>query len=177
MTVIIRPANVSDAQEIARIHVAAWQLAYRDLVPQAYLDALDMSERTEVWRSILAGELTVPGLPRPADFVAELDGRIAGFANVGLFRDEPTDESAGELWAMYVDPACWGDGVGDALMASAVAEFNRLGTVKSFLWVLEGNRRARRFYERHGWSSDGPFKTFEAGGVEVPEVRYSRPLS
>jgi RimJ/RimL family protein N-acetyltransferase len=40
------------------------------------------------------------------------------------------------------------------------------------LWVLPGNARARRFYERAGWAADGTEKTSEAFGVSFDEVRY-----
>lgn len=174
MTLTVRPPTTSDAGDIARVHVAAWQTAYKGLVPQSYLDALDISERTELWSKILAGVLTVPGIARPVDVVATLNGELVGFANIGRFRDAPDDTSAGELWALYVDPASWGAGVGDALMAATLDEFERLAVEQSFLWVLEGNARACRFYERHGWRPDGLTKTFEADGIDVAEVRYSR---
>ena len=114
----------------------------------------------------------------PKDLVAEVDGVVVGFANVGPFRYEPavTPDSkiVGELWAMYVDPNSWGSGVGDELMAATLEELDRLGAVRSYLWVLEGNGRARRFYERHGWRSDDVTKTFDAGGTQISEIRYSR---
>lgn len=171
----IREAAVGDAEAIARAHVAGWQVAYRGLVPQDFLDAIDIDERTELWRSILTGELTAPGVPEPANFVAESGGQVVGFANVGSFRDEPENTSAGELWALYLHPDAWGTGAADALMAATMEELMRLETTTSYLWVLEGNARACRFYERHGWASDEVVKTFEVNGVDVPEVRYSRP--
>lgn len=44
------------------------------------------------------------------------------------------------------------------------------------LWVLKGNARARRFYERAGFRPDGAEEPFEVEGVAVPEVRYVRAL-
>jgi hypothetical protein len=37
----IRLAQASDARAIAEVHVRSWQAAYRDLLPQEYLDGLD----------------------------------------------------------------------------------------------------------------------------------------
>lgn len=172
----IRPAELADADAIASVHVRAWQEAYRGLVPQPYLDGLDVGERTALWRSILTGEVAVDGIPGPADFVVETPDGVVGFANVGRFRDQPSNAVAGELWAMYVDPDQWGSGVGDALMAATLEELRRIGTTVAHLWVLEGNQRAIRFYERHGWSADGGTTMFEAGGVDVPEIRMSRSI-
>lgn len=174
MTLAIRPATIADAAQIARVHVIAWQVAYEELVPREYLDRLDIGDRTHQWQSILSGKSTTVGVPQSSDLVADLDGQVVGFANVGRFREDPEDQTLGELWAMYVDPASWGTGVGDALMATTLEELNHLGTTTAFLWVLEGNGRARRFYERHGWRQDDQIKTFEIAGVEVPEVRYSQ---
>lgn len=46
-----------------------------------------------------------------------------------------------------------------------------------FLWVLEQNTRARRFYEAAGFAADGTREPFEVADVEVPEVRYIRTLT
>lgn len=43
------------------------------------------------------------------------------------------------------------------------------------LWVLAGNGRARRFYERQGWSADGATRLLDGWGNPA-EARYERPL-
>jgi len=42
--------------------------------------------------------------------------------------------------------------------------------------VLRGNERARRFYERAGWSVDGTEKDDVVAGAPVIELRYRRDL-
>ncbi len=42
------------------------------------------------------------------------------------------------------------------------------------LWVHPPNQRARRFYERRGWQTDGTERRQEVLGIEVPEVRPIR---
>jgi len=44
------------------------------------------------------------------------------------------------------------------------------------LWVLEGNTRARRFYELAGWIPDGAEKDDDMAGTTIREVRYRREL-
>ncbi|WP_067505055.1 N-acetyltransferase [Actinoplanes sp. TFC3] len=46
------------------------------------------------------------------------------------------------------------------------------------LWVLEDNARARRFYERVGFTADGMRDLWTPRGttVTVPELRYSMAL-
>jgi RimJ/RimL family protein N-acetyltransferase len=59
-------------------------------------------------------------------------------------------------------------------LEAAQAELDRMGFAESVLWVVPGNARARRFYERAGWATDGTERTAEVFGVTVPEVRYRR---
>src|SRR2546421_24793 len=45
----------------------------------------------------------------------------------------------------------------------------------SILWVVDRNQRARSFYERAGWSTDGATKAEDYEGTTVHECRYRRP--
>ena len=49
------------------------------------------------------------------------------------------------------------------------------------LWVMEENTRARRFYERYGFTPDGTHHLFrltapDGSETAIPEVRYALPL-
>jgi len=50
----IREASVEDAPAIAYVHVAAWRVAYRGLLPQEHLDQLDEGRRAEVWAHLIS---------------------------------------------------------------------------------------------------------------------------
>jgi hypothetical protein len=66
------PAD-TDARAVAEVHVRSWQAAYRGLLPQDYLDGLDLTldKREAYWReAIIQGG---PGL-----LVAEVDGAVVG---------------------------------------------------------------------------------------------------
>jgi GNAT superfamily N-acetyltransferase len=104
--------------------------------------------------------------------VPVLDGRVVGFAWTGLSRDGDATGLA-ELYAINLHPDAWGRGAGSALLRAAQAEIAGRGHDEAVLWVVPGNTRARRFYERHGWTSD-PIEV--ADGVSVPELRYRRSL-
>jgi GNAT superfamily N-acetyltransferase len=164
--VTVRPAAVPDAPAMGRVHVRAWQAAYRGHMPDDYLDGLRAEERAAHWERAL-GRDDLPG----AILVAERAGEVIGFATVGPAR-EP--EAAGELYAINLDPDHWGTGAGRALLEAAQTELARLGVDETVLWVLTGNARARRFYEIAGWAADGAERTIEVFGVTVPEVRYRR---
>jgi GNAT superfamily N-acetyltransferase len=159
----VRPATTADADGIARVHVAAWQVAYRHAFPAEKLDSLSVEERAQRWRHIL-DEQTV--------FVAH-DGReVVGWASAGVCREA---EEEGELYGLYVAPEAWGRGAGRALIERVEQELAREHD-QATLWVLEDNPRARRFYELAGWELDGGRKRDTFLGVEVDEVRYRKQL-
>lgn len=85
--------------------------------------------------------------------------------------------TAGELLALYVAPALTGTGVGRALMAAATARARAHGFHTLYLWVVRGNTRAERFYERAGFAPDGAEEAYDVGGSSVPELRYRRALA
>ena len=104
--------------------------------------------------------------------VAEVDGSLSGFAAAGHARGD--DEfGMGELYAINVDPAAWGQGAGRALLAAATAWLDaRFAT--SILWVVDSNQRARVLYERAGWSLDGATRREDYDGTGVDNSRYRR---
>ncbi|MGW8402112.1 GNAT family N-acetyltransferase, partial [Streptomyces lydicus] len=85
--------------------------------------------------------------------------------------------TSGELFALYVTPQLIGTGVGRALMAAGTDRARTKGFRALYLWVVRGNTRARRFYERAGFVPDGAEEAYEVGGRSVPELRYWRPLT
>lgn len=172
-----RPATFDDAAGIAAAHMRGWQVAYRGMVPDEFLDALVLEQRIELWQGLLQLDALPDGTPSPTDYVAEVDGHVVGFANVGVFRKEAGNALAGELWAMYVHPDHWGTGAGYALMKTTIDHFVRHRVQTSYLWVLDDNERARRFYERQGWSADDVTQTESLGGADLVERRYSLDLT
>jgi ribosomal protein S18 acetylase RimI-like enzyme len=157
---VIRRATVEDAEGIAAVHVRTWQAAYRHVFPPDALDAMHVEERIERWRQ----NVVDPGVQV---FVADEDG-VVGFVTVGPSRDPDCD---GELWGIYVAPAAWGRGPDGELMRAGLES---LGATfrEAILWVLDDNPRARRFYEKHGWTLDGATKRRRHLGVDTDEVRY-----
>jgi GNAT superfamily N-acetyltransferase len=168
----IRPARVDDAAQIADLHVRSWQAAYRGLIPQDYLDALDPAARVDPRRRSLQ-ELD---LPRSGTLVAVEDGRVVGFTHIGPTRDEDESDTTSEVRAIYTSPDVWGKGHGRGLMSAALGELALAGYRQATLWVLDSNVRARRFYEAAGFRPDGAVKVDESRGFPLTEVRYRRSL-
>ena len=174
----IRPALPGDAPAIARVHVRSWQAAYRDIFPDHYLDTLDVDDRARRWESTLQEPLS----PTSTTLLATAaDGVVAGFAHLAPTRDTDTDTDTdtgptAEIAAIYVSPEAWSTGVGRELMKAALAVLSASPYTQATLWVLAENRRARRFYERAGWSADGTTRSAVIADTPVTEVRYRRGL-
>jgi GNAT superfamily N-acetyltransferase len=161
----IREAAPEDAYAVAGVHVRSWQSAYRGLIAQEYLDSLE----PRTWASRYNfGQV---GIRVPHTVLAVDGSTICGLATTSLCRDEDLPDF-GELLAMYVDPEYMGGGVGRLLISAARERLRRLGVMAASLRVLDGNVRARRFYERDGWRFDGTRRTRAYAGVPVDEVRY-----
>ncbi len=87
--------------------------------------------------------------------VAELEGRIAGFASV----------IAGELDGLFVEPDHWKRGVGAALVEAAAHE----ARIQGLSLTVTANPAARLFYEKCGFAVEGERETLFG-----PALRMSR---
>ena len=153
----VRSAEPGDAGAIAEVHVRAWQVAYQGMIPDAHLDGLSVSRRSDNWRVIIAEF----DYPRRGAFVAVDASKVLGFVHFGPSRDADAGPDVGELTVIYVRPDRWGEGIGRRLIQRAVQSLAEAGFSSATLWVLDANERARRFYEEAGWTTDGATKNDE----------------
>jgi ribosomal protein S18 acetylase RimI-like enzyme len=163
---VIRPARPEDAAALAGVQVRAWWHAYADYVDRDDLAEHTVAARTERWRELLAAGADTA--------VAEVEGRVTGFASIGPpLRAEPEPE-LGELYAIYVDPPAQGAGVGSALLDDAEARLRLRGCTRAVLCVFEANGLARAFYAARGWRSEEPLVILEDRWA--PELRLVKEL-
>ena len=167
---IVRDATAGDVEEVAVIHVRAWQAAYRGLLPRERLAALSPTDRSRRYTF----EDRSPFAPRTIVLVQ--DGAIRGFATYRRSRDR-REQGIGELQALYVDPPHWRHGTGRALMQEVYRRLNTEGVVEAVLWVLVGDVRAERFYRADGWLPDGTTRQERFWDVPVPVARFRRPIA
>jgi ribosomal protein S18 acetylase RimI-like enzyme len=165
----VRTATAEDKLAVARVHVRSWQVAYRGIFPDDYLDQLSPEDRAD--RYTFGAE----DPSRQRTFVATDGTTICGFVTAGVSRDIDLG-AAGEIYAIYVDPDSWNLAAGRLLIENARSLLCEMGFEESFLWVLESNERGKRFYKIDGWSPDGSARTEDRWGVAANEVRYRRPL-
>jgi ribosomal protein S18 acetylase RimI-like enzyme len=141
----IRDARADEAEAIADLHLAVWTQAYRDFAPDLAKALLDRDFRRRQWREIMDGLA-------PEQFVLVADAPGAGLVAF-LFGDRRAPaifEGRGFARLLYVDPAWQGQGLGRALLASAMGRFLAAGLPGLGLGVLVDNAAAIRFYERCG---------------------------
>ncbi|MGH8928704.1 MAG: GNAT family N-acetyltransferase, partial [Acidimicrobiia bacterium] len=127
---LVRDASLEDVGRVAEIHVESWRHAYRDLLPSEYLNALSIDSR----RNWLERRLTSLE-PRGAILVVENSHSVSGFAFLG-----PFSETEGEIYAIYVAPESWRQGLGRVLLRGAEA---RLESEESWRGI-DSPRSARR---------------------------------
>ena len=167
---IIRDAEPGDARQIAEVHVASWQSAYAGLIPDSELERLSVNEREYVWNRRLTGNRSM--------FPVFVDqDRVVGWAVVGPSRDPDCDRAqVYELYAIYLLELYCGRGFGKRLYQAA--EQRIVPVAKEIkVWVLEGNTRARRFYESIGFTIESnQQKEIPFGSKLLSEVRYRKVL-
>lgn len=166
----IRIAGEIDIPAIAVIHVAGWQAAYGGLVDQAYLDSLSVDQRAADWRGWMdSGESET--------LIAEIDGKPAGFVTYGRTKTAPPGDSKirpqypAEIYALYLLPEIWRQGVGTALIRAAAQNLKAKKMGAFCLWVLDGNHRAKSFYEKTYGQRIGK-KMITIGPNDLKEVCY-----
>ena len=156
--VTLRAALPEDAPTIAEIWHRGWRDGHLGFVSQELIRARhEDSFRTRAAKRV--NDTTV----------ALIQGQIAGFVMV-------VDN---EVEQIYVSALHRGEGVADLLMAEAERRIKDAGYSSAWLAVVARNARARRFYERCGWSDGGQFEYAAAGDhgpIPEPSHRYEKDL-
>lgn len=168
-SLLVRAARADERLDIARVHVRSWQVAYRGLIDDAFLDSLQPEQRVGLY------PFDPPSPADPQTIVAIAGERIVGFSSFGPTRDEDA-QGAGEIYALYVDPDHWGSGVGRRLLAESRRRLEEAGYADAILWVLRGNEGAERFYLADGWARDGATRMEDPYGPRVEVRRFRRSL-
>ncbi|MET7946169.1 GNAT family N-acetyltransferase [Micromonospora sp. NPDC005324] len=175
----IRREEPDDAEAVARVHVHGWQAGYAGFMPDEVLGRLNVVAWAQRRRDVGTADPEHPF----TTLLGEVDGSVVGFTTFGPYRrDQDRDDldpTVGEVVALYVEPAHWGDGTAATLLDAARGGLTERGWAGYRAWVLADNRRARRFCERAGLSPDGERSTYQvplAGGgppVGLVELRYA----
>ena len=111
-----------------------------------------------------------PGLVSPA-YLEKLS--LEKCEEIAFRRPENGDDpDTGEIFALYVLAAYYGTGLGRRLMDAGLERLRDCPEVR--LWVLQGNARAIRFYEKCGFRPDGAEKELPALSAREIRMRLQR---
>jgi GNAT superfamily N-acetyltransferase len=144
---LIRPATVEDAEIYVRTHVAGLHETYETIMPREYHEYYDAEVPALIERRRVAFEEALRTESGARSWLAfDDDGEPVAIATSGPGRDHDPDF---ELHHIYTLRSTHGSGLGQRLLDTAI------GARGAYLWILEGNPRAERFYVRNGFAPDG----------------------
>ncbi len=176
----MRRATPEDAAAIAGVHVASWQATYRGILPDGFLAALSVEERTKHWtRNLTEPDQAPAGISSAAasaqaghaSFVAVSPDRdIVGFCSAGPNRGGPRS-FAGEIYAIYLIEGAQRQGFGRALFTEGGRWLESRGLEPFLVWVLADNTKARGFYAAIG-GEELEQRLITIGAKSYPEVAY-----
>jgi GNAT superfamily N-acetyltransferase len=163
---IIRPATLEDVPVLAETVREGFE-SYRAFAPPGWEPPPAVVERARI-----ADQLP---LPDAWCRMAEDDGAPAGHVAILADRDRAVERAPGEglayLWMLFVRQPWWGTGLATRLIALAVADAGARGYTAMRLRTPARQARARAFYEREGWTTDGAETLEPLIGLELVEYR------
>ena len=147
----VRNAAYEDMKQLGHIMSVSFRTAFHEFVTQETMDACAREENCIA---------LLEGIFRKGEMhflIGESSGMLV-WQKV---------EGGAEIVAIHSLPESWGTGLGHAMLTEA---FKQIGEKTVFLWAFKENKRARRFYEKHGFCWDGTERVSEFDGAL--EVRY-----
>lgn len=166
----IRLASVQDSAAIARVWIEASRRAHAGIMPAEYLGWVTEEWLVRQWEK----RFTPLDLDRNGIWVAVEDEEVVGF--VRAHPEDPPDEEVCELQLIYVAPRSWGTGVAQELMSRFIEFAGEQRCSAAIVWPMEQDGRARRFYEKCGFTADGTTDVMKLRGGDVPIVRYRKAI-
>jgi ribosomal protein S18 acetylase RimI-like enzyme len=163
-----RDAVSTDCLPIAELHATSWRSAYQGALSDEYLANHVMSERQALWQA---------RLHRPQDnqivLVLRAHDALLGFACAYVAEDARWGSLLDNI---HVAQAARRRGLGTLLLAEIAQRCSAVSPDAGlYLWVLQSNVDAQRFYESVGGQRAGEGIWDAPDGHQIPEFRYAWP--
>jgi GNAT superfamily N-acetyltransferase len=146
----IRPATVADVPVLSATVREGFE-GYRAFLPAGWEPPAEEFEEARITERLGLDDtwcrIALDGA-RPAGHVAFLAAREQT-------PGRPVIPGLAHLWMLFIREPWWGSGLAPHLLALAVAEAGDRGYAAMRLFTPAGQARARAFYEREGFTSDG----------------------
>jgi GNAT superfamily N-acetyltransferase len=160
----LRPAGPDDAEAMSETLQTGFD-GYRAFAPPGWRPP-DVRSAPE-----LARMRTRLAEPTTWAMVAEQSGLVAGHAG---YVPQPGAPGSAHLWQLFLRPPWWGSGLAHDLLAAALVAALGEGYGRMRFFTPRDQARARRFYEREGFSHTGWEALEETIGLVL--VEYAREL-
>ncbi len=158
----IAAVTLDDAEDYVRCHAACLAETYVDLMPPAFavLHNSDLPAQAARTREVWAQDARGPE-PRTAAWLArDSIGEVVGIVRSGpgmqdweAALDAPPTTIPYQMHQLYTRRRTYGTGLGRRLLEVATGDHD------TYLWIVDGNERADRFYLRNGFLPDGDTMT------------------
>ena len=149
-----------DLAEIGKIYEKSWKHTYKGMLSRHYLNSITEDE----WINKISKCGT-------NSLVMLNDGKYIGTVSFGSSHISQFEDWA-EIFSIYFLPEYTGQGLGIILMNRVIDELQKLGYQRIFLFALEKNISAIRFYEKYGFTTSGIIMKNKFGHKVVTEVMY-----
>ncbi|WP_342745672.1 GNAT family N-acetyltransferase [Sediminibacillus massiliensis] len=156
-------ATPTRVQGIAKVCIDANWSAYRGLCSDEYINSII----TEFYNhERILKEVKTESKEWGGYFVALEDGKVVGAGGGGLI-----DDSAGEIYVLYISPGKRKQGIGTLLLDAITNQQKSYGASEQWVSVLKGNEKGILFYKAKRFSFEG-----EEQEDEYPTLRFKRPI-
>ena len=169
---ILRPATPADVAALSALAIDAFKAKFAQLYSEQDLASF-LAESLE--EGPVSAELANPTRVYQ---LAEVEGRLMGFAKIGLTCGFPAyarGHKAMELKQLYTAADATGMGIGSQLMDWAMNQFAAHEADEVQISVYSENLGAHRFYERYGFEKVADI-TFRVGEQLDPEFLFAKKL-
>jgi len=166
--IAIRLAVPTDAPGMADIHARSWEVAYKDIIPWAYIKEKSASRRM-LWERIITEDNTT-------QYVIQTGSNTVGIMTIASPQDDDLDDSFYELHGIYLHPSVYRQGIGTQAMTFAYGKACALGKNKMTVWVFAENTSSIKFYKKCGFAADGKTKTLICGEKTMQCIRMRKSL-
>lgn len=102
--------------------------------------------------------------------VIELDGTVEGFMHASI---QSEDKSVGEVFGLYFSPKLAGLGAGRVAVEQAFTFFRAQGCQRAY---VAATKTAKGFYEKMGFTVQGPEEIWEGRGAQIEYFPMGREL-
>lgn len=163
--ITIRKAVPGDEEVLASIQTESWKAGFAEILSPDELErATNLQRVIQTYHDVLLRE----GSNIAIEYV---DDKPHCFAAWGKNRCD-LGEHVAELICIHSLQDKWARGYGSAMMRYVLAHLQQQKYESVILWVFEANLRARKFYEKHGFTLTGQKKLERS----APEVMYMKSL-